>query len=64
MYAKIALGDDRGEGQHADRLEASFVHALRVLVLVLEPHLEREAFGQATTCMMAAEEEGSLDTRF
>ena len=64
MYAKIPFGDDHGKGQHADRLEASFVHTLRVLGLVLEPYLEREAFGQATTCMMATEEEGSLDTRF
>jgi len=32
MYAKIPVVQDRNEGQRAERLEASLVHALRVLV--------------------------------
>jgi len=55
VYAKILFGHDRGEGQCAERLEASFVHALRVLAFAL--YLERELFGQAATFMMATEEE-------
>jgi hypothetical protein len=58
VYAKIPLGDDCDEGKRAERLEASFVHALRVLVLALS--LEREVFGQATTFVMATEEEESV----
>ena len=55
MYAKILLGDDRDEGQRAERFEASFPHALRVFVLAL--YLERGAFVIPATFMMAAEEE-------
>lgn len=52
------VGYDRDEGKRAEQLEASFVHALRVLVLALD--LEREAFGHAATFVMAAEEEESV----
>ena len=55
VYAKIPFVHDRDERQRAERPEASFVHALRVLVLAL--YLEREMFGQAATFMMATEEE-------
>ena len=55
MCAKIPLVQDRDQGQRAERLDASFVHALRVLVLAL--YLERDGFGQGTTFIMATEEE-------
>jgi len=55
VYTKKLLGHDRSEGQRAERPEASFVHALRVLVFAL--YLEREVVGQAATFMMAPEEE-------
>ena len=55
VYAKITLGHDRSERQRAERLEASFVHALRVLVLAL--FHERVLVGQAAAFMMATEEE-------
>ena len=42
VYAKIPLGYDRDEGQRAERLEVSFVHVLRVLLLAL--YLERAFF--------------------
>ena len=55
MYTKIPVVQDRDEGQRAERLEASFVHALRVLGLAL--YLEREEFGYAATFPIATEEE-------
>ena len=55
VYAKITLGHDRSEGQRGERLEASFVHALRVLVLALSR--ERVVVGRTATFMMATEEE-------
>ena len=55
MYTKIPLVEDRDEGQRAERLEASFVHALRVLVLAL--YLEREVFGRAPATLITATEE-------
>jgi len=55
VYAKKPLVHDRDEGQRAKRLKASFVHALRVLVLAL--YLEREAFGQTAAFMVATQEE-------
>ena len=55
MCAKIPVVQDRDEGQHAKRLEASFEHTLRVLGLAL--YLEREVFGHGATFMMATEEE-------
>jgi len=55
VYAKIPLGYDRDEGQRAERPEASFVHALRVLVLAL--YLKRVVGVRAATFLMATEEE-------
>ena len=55
MYAKIPVVQDRDEGKRAERLEESFVHALRVLVLAL--YLEREVFGHGATFTIATEEE-------
>ena len=55
MYAKIPLGDDRDEGQRAERLEESFVHTLRVFVLAL--YLECVAFTRAATFITTTEEE-------
>ena len=55
MCAKIPLVQDRDEGQCAERLEASLVNALRVLVLAL--YLERVVVGHAATFMLATEEE-------
>jgi len=55
VYAKIPLVHDRDEGQRAERLEESFVHALRVFALAL--HLEHDAAGVAARFMMATEEE-------
>ena len=55
MYAKMTLVQDRGEGQRAERLEASFVDALRVLVLAL--YLKRAVGVRAATFLMATEEE-------
>jgi len=55
VYAKIPLIQDRNEGQRAERLEASFVHALRVLLLALYP--ERVAVGLIAASMMRATEE-------
>ena len=55
MYAKKPLGHDRDKGQRAERLEASFIHALRVLMPAL--YLEREVVGLAATFLMATEEE-------
>ena len=55
VYAKKPVVQDRDEGQRAERLDASFVHALRVLVLAL--YLEREVFAHGATFMAASEEE-------
>jgi hypothetical protein len=55
LYAKKLLGDDRDEWQRAERLEASFVHALRVFMLAL--YLECVAFTRAATFLTATEEE-------
>ena len=55
MYAKVPLVQDRDEGQRAERLEESFVHAPRVLVLAL-CH-EDVAVGRAAALMMATQEE-------
>jgi len=58
VCAKIPVVQDHDKGQRAERLDASFVHALRVLVLAL--YLEREPFGHMATFTIATEEEECL----
>ena len=55
VYAKKPFGDDRDEGQRAERLEASFVHTLRVFMLAL--YLECVLFTRAATFTTTTEEE-------
>jgi len=55
VYAQKLLFHDCCEGKRAERLEASFVHALGVFMLALI--LEREVVGQLSTLMVATEEE-------
>jgi len=58
MNTKIPVVQDRDERHRAERLEASFIHALRVLVLAL--YLERGRVGHAATVLIATEEEESV----
>jgi hypothetical protein len=55
VYAKKPLGDDRDEGQRAERLEESFVHTLRVFMLAL--YLESVALTPVATFITTTEEE-------
>jgi hypothetical protein len=55
MNAQKLFVHDRGERQRAERLEARFVYAFRVLVLALD--LEREVIGQVPALVVSTEEE-------